>query len=269
MPARPGRMRDEVLRRPAKMIRALRVWLLVGTAALVLSGCVTTGTSTPPPDFAAMSQPEAEAALVLYASRYKAKPNDRQILIGYAAALRANRQAAQATALLEGALGKFGSDPDVRIAYAKALAAEGQFARALTTLDGVIRPEAPDWSVLSLQGAIYDQMGRSKEARAAYRQALTLAPNEASIHANLGLSYAMTNDLASAERHLRQAVKLPGANGKIRQNLALVLGLQGRFEEARALFAASLPAAQVEANMASIRALLTQQNRWDAIKAAS
>ena len=57
-----------------------------------------------------------------------------------------------------------------------------------------------------------------------------------------------------------------GATSQIRQNLALVVGLQGRFDECRALFAAELPPDEVEANMAYIRALLTQQNRWDAIK---
>ena len=50
--------------------------------------------------------------------------------------------------------------------------------------------------------------------------------------------------------------------------LALVIGLQGRFDESRQLFAAELPPAQVEANMNYIRALLTQQNRWDLIKGA-
>jgi Flp pilus assembly protein TadD len=46
------------------------------------------------------------------------------------------------------------------------------------------------------------------------------------------------------------------------------VGLQGRFDDARKLFAAELPPDQVEANMAYIRALLTQQNRWDLIKGA-
>ena len=50
--------------------------------------------------------------------------------------------------------------------------------------------------------------------------------------------------------------------------LALVIGLHGRFEESRKLFAAELPADQVEANMSYVRALLTQQNRWDLIKGA-
>jgi len=47
-----------------------------------------------------------------------------------------------------------------------------------------------------------------------------------------------------------------------------VVGLQGRFDEARKLFAAELPPEQVEANMSYVRALLTQQNRWDLIKGA-
>ncbi len=76
----------------------------------------------------------------------------------------------------------------------------------------------------------------------------------------------MTNDLTQAEAHLRKAVAMRGATSQIRQNLALVLGLQGRFDECRAMFAAELAPEQVEANMAYIRALLTQQNRWDLIK---
>lgn len=82
----------------------------------------------------------------------------------------------------------------------------------------------------------------------------------------MGLSFAMTNELEKAEQHLRRAVGMRGATSQIRQNLALVIGLQGRFEDSRALFARELPPEQVEANMSYIRALLTQQNRWDLIK---
>jgi Flp pilus assembly protein TadD len=65
--------------------------------------------------------------------------------------------------------------------------------------------------------------------------------------------------------HLRQAVALPGATTRVRQNLALVLGLQGQFDASRALYAAELPPEAVEANMNYIRALLTQQDRWQSI----
>jgi len=130
----------------------------------------------------------------------------------------------------------------------------------------VIRPEAPDWNALLVKGATLDQLGRHGEARALYAQALVHAPGEASVEANIGLSYAMTNELPAAEQHLRRAVQMRGATSRVRQNLALVVGLQGRFDECRALYAAELPPEQVESNMAYVRALLTQQNRWDMIE---
>src|SRR5690606_35824016 len=172
----------------------------------------------------------------------------------------------QASAALEGAMAAYPGDIEISVAYAKALTASGRFEQSLGVLDNVIRPDAPDWNALLVKGATLDQMGRNAEARALYAQAQVMAPGEASIETNLGLSYAMTDELPRAETHLRRAVPILGATAKTRQNLALVVGLQGRFDEARALYAAELPPAEVEANMAYIRALLTQQNRWNRIE---
>lgn len=248
--------------------RSLRTLLLAGVAALVLSGCASNRASLNSTDFSALSPTDAQATLSELAGRYKQKPKDKVAAIYYAAALRANGQPEQAVAVLEAGLGANGNDPDLRIAYAKALASAGRFEQALNVVDGTINPATPDWSALSVKGAVLDQMGRNEEARAHYRQALTIAPEEPSLYANLGLSYAMTSDLAEAEAQLRRAVKMRRATSQVRQNLALIVGLQGRFDEARTLFAAELSPDQVEANMAYIRALLTQQNRWDVIKGA-
>ena len=68
---------------------------------------------------------------------------------------------------------------------------------------------------------------------------------------------------------MQSSATMRGATSQIRQNLALVIGLQGRFEEAQTMFAKELPPEQVESNMSYIRALLTQQNRWDLIKGAN
>jgi Flp pilus assembly protein TadD len=168
--------------------------------------------------------------------------------------------------VLEAAMAVYKNDPDINVAYAKALTAVGRFDQALNVLDATIVPQAPDWNALSVKGAVLDQMGRHDEARRLYTQALLIAPQEASLEANLGLSYAMTNDLGQAETHLRRAAQMRGANSRVRQNLALVIGLQGRFDEARAIYAAELSPDQVEANMAYVRSMLTQQNRWNAIK---
>jgi Flp pilus assembly protein TadD len=244
----------------------LRVVLLASVAALALSACAGNRTSMRSPDFSGLSADKSQATLSELSARYRKSPRDKVAIIYYSAALRANGQPEQAVSVLQAGIGVHGKDPDIRVAYAKALASAGRFDQALRVVDDTINPASPDWNALSVKGAVLDQMGRNDEARALYTQALTIAPSEASLYANIGLSYAMTNDLGAAERELRTAVKMRGATSQIRQNLALVVGLQGRFDECRSLFAAELPPDQVEANMAYIRALLTQQNRWDLIE---
>ncbi len=232
---------------------------------LALGACATNRV-VQSPDFSGLSHAQTQATLLELAARYRQAPRDKGVIIYYAAALRAAGQPAQAVAVLEIGIEQNPRDPEINIAFAKALTASGRFEQALEIVDRTIRPESPDWNALSVRGAILDQLGRNAEARAAYMQALTIAPHEASLEANLGLSFAMTDDLVQAERHLRRAASMPGANSQIRQNLALVVGLQGRFDEARGLFGAELTPDQVEANMAYMRALLTQQNRWHLIE---
>lgn len=240
--------------------------LLAGVAALTLSACASNRTTMRSPDFSSQTQTQSQATLTQLTAAYKAHPKDKTTVIYYAAALRAAGQPEQAVAVLEAGLAIYHSDMDLKVAYAKALSAAGRFDQALTVVEDSIDPASPDWNALLVKGAILDQSGRNEEARATYNQALLIAPTEPSLEANIGLSFAMTNDLGQAEAHLRKAVAMRGATSQIRQNLALVLGLQGRFDECRAMFAAELAPEQVEANMAYVRALLTQQNRWDLIK---
>jgi Flp pilus assembly protein TadD len=240
--------------------------LLAGVAALVLSACASNRGQMAAVDYSGMPAAESHANLAELTERYRRNPADRNVVIHYAAALRAAGQPQQAMAALEGAMAHNPKDVALSVAYAKALTAAGKFEQSLGVLANVIRPDAPDWNALLVKGATLDQMGRNAEARQLYQQAAVIAPAEASIETNLGLSYAMTNELSLAERHLRRAVAMRGATSQMRQNLALVVGLQGRFDEARALYGAELPPEQVEANMAYVRALLTQQNRWDLIQ---
>ena len=245
--------------------------LCTGVAVLTLAACAANPTTTGSigaADPSAIPAEQRAAAIGHLAQRYKQNPGDRNTSLYYAAALRSNGQSEQAVAVLEATVAKQPRDAEVAVEYAKALVAAGRFDQALAVIDRAIDPTAPNWNALLVKGAILDQKGQNGEARKLYQTALKVAPDQPSIHANLGLSYAMINDLTAAERELRLAVSLRGANSQVRQNLALVIGLQGRFDEALRLFAAELPPPQVEANMAYIRALLTQQNRWDRIKGA-
>lgn len=254
-----------MLRLSPKFTKTFRALLLAGLAAVALSACASNRTGMNQPDFSGQTHDQATASIGELGARYQANPKDKAVAVYYAAALRAVGQNEQAASVLEVSIDFWPNDPTIKIAYAKALTAAGRFEQALTVLDGAIVPQSPDWNALSVKGAVLDQMGRNQEARALYTQGLLIAPNEASLEANLGLSYAMTNELPAAEQHLRRATQMRGANSKVRQNLALVIGLQGRFDEARAMYASELPPEQVETNMAYIRALLTQQNRWDVI----
>lgn len=246
--------------------KSFRTLLLAGVAALALSACASNRTTMQTPDYSGLSQSQTQANLAQLSARYSSNPRDKGTIIHFSAALRSAGQTGQSVAVLQQAIAYHPRDVDIKVSYAKALAADGKFSQALTIVEETILPDRPDWNALSVKGAILDQMGDHATARRLYQQALIISPGRASLEANLGLSFAMTNELSRAETHLRRAVSSRGATGQIRQNLALVLGLQGRFNEARSLYAQLLPPDQVEANMAYIRALLTQQDRWDVIK---
>jgi len=129
-----------------------------------------------------------------------------------------------------------------------------------------------DWRAPSLLGVAYDQAERPDEALAAHRQALALAPDNPVALCNLALFYASHGDAPQAERLLRTAAAKPDAPIAVRQNLALVLGLQGRFDEAEKLARQDLPPALVANNMAYLRAAAGGEGAsagrsWDAMKA--
>ena len=145
-------------------------------------------------------------------------------------------------------------------AYGRALADVGNFDQALEVLDRAHTPDQPDWRILSAQGAVLDQLGRHQEAQGYYASALKIRPDDPSVLSNLGLSYALAKDLKNAEATLRRAAAFAGADPRVRQNLALVVGLQGRFAEAESIARADLPSEQAAANVAYLRQMLAQQD---------
>jgi Flp pilus assembly protein TadD len=94
-------------------------------------------------------------------------------------------------------------------------------------------------------------------------------PNEPSVLSNLGLSYALSKNLPKAEETLRLAAAQPGAEPKVRQNLALVVGLQGRFQEAESIARGDLSSDEAAANVAYLKKMLAQQNSWKGNKRGS
>lgn len=203
-----------------------------------------------------------------YGPRYRADPRDPVAAVRYAQALRHLGHRAQAVAVLEQASLRHPHNRAVLGAFGRALADVGRLDQALEVLSRAHTPDQPDWRILSVQGAVLDQLGRHEEARRYYANALKIAPDEPSVLSNLGLSYALTKDLAQAEATLRRATAKGAVDRRVRQNLALVVGLQGRFEEAERIARADLPPEEAAENVSYLRAMLAQPNRL-ALSAAS
>jgi len=257
----------ECLPRPktARAARLLASAAVAAVLALSVAGCKTTGDDITG-SIVANNAPRTDAdwrrQLDVWGSRYRENPADADAAMGYAQALRATDQRAQAVAVLEQATIRNPHNMPLLGAYGRALAEVGDYNQALDVLSRAHTPDNPDWRVLNAQGAVLDQLGRHAEAQRHYSAALKIVPDEPSVLSNLGLSYALTKDLKRAEATLRQAVARPDAAPKVRQNLALVVGLEGRFAEAETIARADLPPDQAAANVSYLRQMLAQRSDW-------
>ena len=70
----------------------------------------------------------------------------------------------------------------------------------------------------------------------------------------------LTKELPKSEETLRRAYASGRADGRVRQNLALVVGLQGRFAEAESIVKADLPADEAAQNVAYLREMLKRKD---------
>ena len=101
-------------------------------------------------------------------------------------------------------------------------------------------PLKPDWRLISARGTIYAKQNKFAEAIQFFDRALVMAPNQPSVMNNLAMAHAGNGDPAKAEEILRK-VAATSNDPKVKQNLALVLGLQGRHEEAVSARAGATP----------------------------
>ncbi len=160
-----------------------------------------------------------------------------------------------------------GESPQLWGALALGLVASGENQPALQALQKAVSLNPKDPNLQSALGVIYDRLERADLAATAYEAALKLAPEDATILSNYGLSIAMTGDLKKAEDMLRRANQSPLAPPQARQNLALVVGLQGRFEESERLATRDLPPAVASENVAYLKAMLNGgENRWSQLR---
>ncbi len=249
-------------------VRLLAAAALAALTAGALGGCKTTGSVDTTGSIPSPSAPRSEAEWrrdgAALGERFRANPRDPDVAIRYAQALRATGQRTQAAAVLETAALHNPEHRPLLGAFGRALADAGNYKQALGVLERAHSPDQPDWRILSVQGAVLDQMGRHAEAQRYYASALRIVPEEPSVLSNLGLSYALAKDLKRAEETLRRAADRGSGDKRVRQNLALVVGLQGRFQEAETIAQADLPPDQAAENVGYLRRMMAQQQKGTA-----
>jgi Flp pilus assembly protein TadD len=247
--------------RSARLLASAAIVVIIAAAA---AGCQTTQSTDTTGSLTLASADRSDADwqrdVEAYGQKYRDKPTDVEVALRYAQALRATGQRAQAVAILEQTSIRNPSNKVVLGEYGRALAEAGNYEQALEVLDRAHTPDQPDWHILSAQGAVLDQMGRHEEAQRHYLTALKIAPDEATVLSNLGLSYALSKDLKNAEATLRRAAARRPVDQRVRQNLALVVGLQGRFAEAETIARADLPPDQAAANALYLRQMLAHKD---------
>jgi Flp pilus assembly protein TadD len=249
------------MRQQSSLARHLASAAVAAIFAVGLCGCQTmsdvAGSLSPKTD-APDADPRRTAEV--YGERYRANPKDADAALAYGQALRATGQRSQAAAVLEQATIAHPGHKALLAAYGRALADNGNFQAAFDVLSRAHTPDNPDWRILSVQGTVLDQLGRHDEARDYYASALRIVPDEPSVLSNLGLSYVLSRDLPKAEETLRKAYASGRADARVRQNLGLVVGLQGRFAEAETIVRADLPSDQAAANVAYLKQMLSRKD---------
>ena len=247
---------------------------MIAVAAVTLSACQTVSllSDRKKPETATASIGKASLKETARAgNRWKENKGDVRAGLEYAGHLKALGQTNEQVKVLGELSKRNPKNTNIQILYGKELVVSGHSARGQNVLEKVVKSGQADWKTYSALGSALDQQGKHSQARGYYNAALKSRPGEMSIMNNLAMSHMLDGNLAKAEQMFKQLDAMPESSDRprIRQNLALSVGLQGRFDEAREIASRDLPPEAVEANLAYLKKMLAQQNTWQKMQSGS
>ncbi|QTC87355.1 tetratricopeptide repeat protein [Brevundimonas pondensis] len=226
-----------------------------------LSGAVQAQTAAPAASAAPARQPadaatrasydraDALSRSVFWSQEQQINPMDPMAGVKLAQALREMGQFDQAAETAQSVLTVQPANLEAMLEVGRAHIARGQAFYGIAALEQARAAAPRDWRPLSLLGVAYQQVRRSDDAKAAWNEALHLSPDNPDVLTNAAIARMGEGDAPSAEILLRRAVAQPGATLKVRQNLALALGLQGKTAEAEQILRRDLPPEVADANL--------------------
>ena len=131
------------------------------------------------------------------------------------------------------------SDKDSMQELASYYLQTGHPDKALELTQRLMSLGAKTAQVYYLDGIAQQNVGKIKEATADFEQASNLEPTNAQVLLTLTELYLRTNRPADAERVAKRATTFNATDKRVFENYGLVLGQQGKFDEARTQFEAA------------------------------
>jgi Flp pilus assembly protein TadD len=199
---------------------------------------------------------ELVKATEYWAKEYAKEPRNLDAALSYAKNLKAMGEKKRALSVLQQASVFHGNSRDLASEYGRIALEFDQIGLAGRLLAAADDPTNPDWRVISARGTVLAKQGKYQDAIPYYERALVHAHDHPSILSNLALAHAMNGEPKRAEAMLRQAAATDRNSLKIRQNLALVLGLQGKYDEAKLLASHDLSAENAAENTDYLRRIV-------------
>ncbi len=212
-------------------------------AALTLGACASGGdfglglgsSETSSADAAPGPQSDLDKATAYWGKKAQENPADSKATINYVRNLKALGRKQDALAAIQAGYLFNGENKEYLSEYGRLALDAGQVNLAAQLLERADDPAKPDWRVLSARGTVLAKQGEYKNSIAYFERARELAPGQASVLNNLAMAYTMDGQADRAEELLRQAQGQGSSDPRVQQNLALVLSLQGKSAEAKAL----------------------------------
>jgi Flp pilus assembly protein TadD len=199
---------------------------------------------------------ELAVATEYWGKKFAENPTKLESALSYAKNLKALGRKRQALAVLQQAAVYHGDKRELAGEYGRLALSLGHVKIAEKVLAQADSASDPDWRVISARGTALAKQGRYRDSVPFFERALVLAPNHPSVLNNLAMAQAMAGDAPQAEGLLRQAVAQGGNTKRVRQNLALVLGLQGRYDESASVGAQDQAPTAAAADTAALRKLV-------------
>jgi len=139
-----------------------------------------------------------------------------------------------------------------RMSIARLHERNGQFVKAYELYEEAYSQDPKNVEVCRRLAIVATHLEKEEEAVRYFEEALQRAPHDADLLCDLGYARYLKEDLPAAERLLRQSLDENPRHQRATNNLALVLGHQGQYDESFDLFRQVVGKAEAHSNLAYI-----------------